>query len=327
MVAYREGPALVELLLPHVQDVNACDSEGRSLMHAAISLPSALLRLAAAGADVNACDQDGKTPLHLAVEWGKTDAVRALLQAGAAVNCRTQDSWRRETPLHLSVRPGRGDCVRLLVAAGARVYLQDARGRTPLHKLEGDVDPEVIACLLEAGADLEALDVDGFTPLLACIHGREFKAASALMAFGPNVQAQSSLGWGALHWLGAHEGYSEDAELEAICDLIRVLSAEGVDPNGQSNRGERPLMTAARGNRPTICSALIACGASVDATDGSGNSALHEAASANAAEALEVLLAAGGNPSARNHVGATPADLAREGDCQEALALLMRVCS
>jgi ankyrin repeat protein len=103
-------------------------------------------------ADLAAEDGEGRTALHLAALRFRHEAVKRLLDAGAAVNAR------------------------------------DARGMTPLHVLaaagpaDGDEVDELLATvaevLLSRGADLAAADASGFSALqYAADHHRDRLAA------------------------------------------------------------------------------------------------------------------------------------------------------
>jgi ankyrin repeat protein len=91
---------------------------------------------------------------------GRTDAVRALLEDGMAVDTR---GWSNFTPLDQAAMHGRADTVRLLIERGADLHdtAFDADGPTPLdsalwglqnnHADDGDY-PATVQALLDAGA-------------------------------------------------------------------------------------------------------------------------------------------------------------------------------
>ena len=89
------------------------------------------LRRALETADpVNAYAYDGWTPLHLAAFFGRLDAARVLLDAGADPHAISRNSLRN-TPLHAAAA-GRHEAVaRLLLDRGADPHAVDAGGYTP----------------------------------------------------------------------------------------------------------------------------------------------------------------------------------------------------
>ena len=114
--------------------------------------------LLAAGA---ATPQDG---LLDAARRGDTDAVRALLEAGADANLAQGDGL---TALHLAAREGHLEVVRILINAGAETSATTRIGDyTPLHLAGGTGHADVIGALLRAGADPTAVTTSsGVTPL------------------------------------------------------------------------------------------------------------------------------------------------------------------
>ena len=111
------------------------------------------------GADPNTADPDGVTPLMMAAEGGSAEQVRALIEAGAAVNtrCACPDwlggGW---TALGLAAHEGNADKVIRLIAAGAEVNVSNAQGETPLMQATRRPSKEAMKALLKAGADVTA---------------------------------------------------------------------------------------------------------------------------------------------------------------------------
>lgn len=79
---------------------------------------------------MDCCDEDGYSPLHRAAYSGHTEALSALLAAGATINPHTIDGW---TPLHSACRWSRVAVASLLLRHGADLNAQTNGGLTPLH--------------------------------------------------------------------------------------------------------------------------------------------------------------------------------------------------
>lgn len=117
-----------------------------------------------------------KPPLQLAARYGYEDALRLLLEHGAAVD--VEDGFG-DTPLHLALVCGQVETTRHLVAGGAdvnRVRNQPGNpANTPLLMLttshESDTRAKVtlISTLVAAGADVNATNTIGDTALLAAV--------------------------------------------------------------------------------------------------------------------------------------------------------------
>lgn len=72
-----------------------------------------------------------EAPLHTASAFGNEEAVKLLLQYGAAVNVQSGED--KLTPLHLAAEQGYPKCVQLLIDAGALVNATNRKKQTPLH--------------------------------------------------------------------------------------------------------------------------------------------------------------------------------------------------
>lgn len=109
---------------------------------------------------VHAFASDGFTALHLAAFFGKPEAARALLEAGADVATYGTNPLANQ-PLHAAAAGRHIEVSRLLVAAGAPVNATQHGGYTPLHEAAQHGDVELAELLLSAGADPLAVTDDG----------------------------------------------------------------------------------------------------------------------------------------------------------------------
>jgi hypothetical protein len=136
---------------------------------------------------------DGFTPLMCASLKGHVEVVRCLLDHGAAINLRDDDS--QCTALYIACFEGRLPVVRLLVERGADPTLARADGWTPLiiASIQGHL--EVVRSLLghpRAKETINHREEDGRTALWsACFYGRG-GVVSALLESGadPTVSVQ-----------------------------------------------------------------------------------------------------------------------------------------
>ena len=107
--------------------------------------------------------RDGFTALHLAAFFGKAEATRMLLDAGADVRAWSRNDLRVQ-PLHSAAAGRHHEVCRLLVAAGAELDSRQAGGYTPLHAAAEHGDTELVELFLSAGADPAAPGPDDETP-------------------------------------------------------------------------------------------------------------------------------------------------------------------
>jgi ankyrin repeat protein len=101
---------------------------------------------------------DGFTPLHYAAFFGGADAVRVLLEAGAAPDADAENPLRVR-PLHSAAARGDRAAAELLLNAGAEPDSRQQGGYTPLHSAAHSDDAELARLLLAHGAD-PALQTD-----------------------------------------------------------------------------------------------------------------------------------------------------------------------
>lgn len=166
-----ETPILAALYRGHAALAQEqCEALERSGTEPDIFTAAALGRLAPldrslqhAGA-VNGRARDGWTALHLAAFFGRLDAARRLLGAGADVNAVSANAMAN-TPLHAAAAGGHGQVALLLIEAGADVNARDAGQHTPLHIAAEAGDGPVVKALLARGADPHAVDGEDKTPL------------------------------------------------------------------------------------------------------------------------------------------------------------------
>jgi ankyrin repeat protein len=109
--------------------------------------------LAANRALITAVSTDGWTPLHLAAFFGKTDAVRLLLNRGASVSARSTNEMRN-TPLHAAAAGGHAAVVQILLEHGADANARQHGGWAALHAAAQNGDVESAKALVAAGADV-----------------------------------------------------------------------------------------------------------------------------------------------------------------------------
>lgn len=105
-------------------------------------------------------------PLVAAARAGRTEMVKALLEAGADPN-EQEECCGKYSALHMAAHFGHRECVAEMLEAGAKIEAEDAQGQTPLMMAAGAAmrgragREDVVADLLEAGADASAFDGAG----------------------------------------------------------------------------------------------------------------------------------------------------------------------
>jgi ankyrin repeat protein len=258
-------------------------------------------------------------PIHFAVREGHAEAVRILLDAGAAeaewngcdfdslIEIARDRSYEEiallleefrgrrrpvapaeDHPIHLAAERDDVQLVRDLLKGDATLLnRRDAGGRTPLHRAVRRSAHEVIALLLDRGADIDATDSRGAQGIDLAVWSRttlatgDFHTARLLLSRGATCDLTIAA---------------------ALGDLDRVTAL--LDQNPACVRevranGKRPLSAAVKFGRREIARLLLERGADPNwpESDAPRGASLHTAARAGDRELVELLLARGADPN------------------------------
>jgi ankyrin repeat protein len=95
---------------------------------------------------------DGFTPVALAAFFGRVDAVRELIAAGADVNAPAKNPFKVQA-LHAAVAGRNMDIVRAVLAAGADPNAPQQAGFRPIHEAASSNNQALAELLMTYGAD------------------------------------------------------------------------------------------------------------------------------------------------------------------------------
>lgn len=264
-LAIRSGdPAKVALLIEKGADVHYASRAGYdALLDAAYGanyrdspeLITLIRLLIAKGAALDTASQYNETAIGTFSRFGRFDAVRTLIEAGA------DPARLKWTPLHRAVAIGTFDEVRELVESGADIEERDHRDRTPFllavqagdidkaefllergatSRARGHCDTPALHCAIEShrtamlewlirlGADIEQTNQFGATPLITAAEYHNEPAIRALLARGANTEAQENS--------QTALAFARDRDI-----IIRLLDA-GADPRQLGHEGQRILI-------------------------------------------------------------------------------------
>jgi ankyrin repeat protein len=261
--------AVTEQLVQHKADVNAKSRTGNTaLMFAARGDLASARTLLNAGADPNLAIPDwGGTALIIASTMGQSAIVDELLNHGADVNQRDQNSF---TALHAAVRNSDyGEdreeraravaTVKVLLAhhadPNARLHQEkptvrgldevEFEGATPIALAAEVNNLDAIKLLVDAGGNPNTPTAKGTTPLMLAsgaatdvqrarsVEERALSVETAryLLDHGTDVNAAGQFGWTALH----------SASYQGITDLIELLVSRGAKLDALDGFRQTPL--------------------------------------------------------------------------------------
>ncbi len=234
--------------------------------------------------------------------------VKLLVERKSNVNARDKDN---ETPLSYAVRWFRNiEGAKVLLANGADMAakLPGLNGAgdngNALHGAVAAVNLEMVKFLIESKADVNAKDGSGDTPLITNAdttgHTDQPEIAKALIAARAGVNTQNNDGETALF-----KASQENAE------VVRVLLANGADPNLKNKEGTSPAQVAigSSDSRVTL-PLLIKYKADLTIEDEKGRTLLHKACVTRDSNATEILLENGSDINAKDNEGFVPLILA-----------------
>lgn len=266
----KQSDKALDMLKATPELINEEDDQGSSVLHICAKVNYAKLIEHAAScsliSDVNIKNRTGATPLHVAAFNGRTDAVRALLAAGADINATAE---HRFTPIMGAVCENHLDIVSLLIEMGAEVdAFRGEHQRGLIHDLLKQKRFAMIELLLSQGMTPDVTDTtDGYTLLDGAVLMGDSQALELMLKYKANLTFRNAYGKSALHYAamnnriafikpllegGADINTKDDAgfaPLHVACyakhlDMIRCLVKNGADVNVRTNEDFTPLARA-----------------------------------------------------------------------------------
>jgi ankyrin repeat protein len=270
-----------------------------------------LLTLVNAGAAIDVKSDSGLTLLHCAAKGGNAEGVEHILSYGVDIEARDNDNM---TPLAVACCNANGsdEVVRVLLAAGANISVVDRLSFSPLHGLARYGRTKAALMLLESGkVDLTQRAQNRCSVLDFAAGAGDYKLVRSLLGRGASAQSESG-GDSALHFAVRAEKH------DSLYAIVERLLEEGCDPNAKNDNGCTPLhsfLAASRG-KEDIVRLFLSWGADINIRDDDGNTVLNCLAQyPGASESIiELLLENKANVSLANKKRLTPLHkLARSG--------------
>lgn len=257
--------------------------------------------------DLDMLATTGESALHMACKYGHVTCVQRLLQCGATVNVRSDDT-SEDTPLKTAVTcftlTDNGavadtylQIVKELLEHGAEVNTVDAAGVSPIHVAVTARDTCMTAMLLSAGARVVGWGQHGRALLQQCIQSDDgLPNLPLLISAGCDVNTASRSGYSPLYVS------VQDNNLAAVLDLLQA----GADPRRYVDEW-CPAILAAINRQLVMLLLFLFHGASVDTRDSFSGATLLLTVTRKASVAgVCMLLRWGANPDLDHRLGTCP---------------------
>ena len=195
-------------------------------------------------------EPDGSTPLMWAAHWGKSEAAQLLLDRcdprailpgiGSALCLASnkgpklveillpasdvdQANAQGDTPLHLAAASGDAVVIKMLLDAGARCAV-NARGLTPLMRavIQSGRQEEPTKAIEALASQANTAGGKGKTPLMVAAESGAVGAIKALLSFGANPLAKTTLGKTALMFAAQMDSVQALSLLLPVSDPLAV---------------------------------------------------------------------------------------------------------
>jgi ankyrin repeat protein len=288
----------------------------------------------------------GLAPLHLAARQGETEAVKALIDAGADVNQR--GAGDPVTPLLIATMNGHFDLAKLLLDKGADPNLAQANGATPLYAAlncqwsDKALYPQprafeqqqtsyldLMKTLLEKGAnpnarlmrkvwysqydfDQSGVDESGATPFFRAAYAADVEGMKLLVQYGADPFIRTMRTPGRVRTGDVTREVQDVSPLPPVppggpaITALLAASGEGYGEGFAANHHHH----APGGMLPAVKYLVEEIGMDVNAKDHDGNTAVHNAAARGDNEMIQYLVSKGADVKQVNREGKTTVDMA-----------------
>jgi ankyrin repeat protein len=229
-------------------------------------------------------EQDAGTRFAVAIERRDADAVKALLDEGAAVDTLIDYGENKVTPLMKAAWEGDVTIVEMLLAAGANVNAAVSQtGETALQNAVTREHSDIVAVLLKHKADVSVKNTYGFNAFTSAVAANNQEIAAMLLDAGAKIDDGA-------HGMPPLQFAASGGKVE----MIRFLVKRGADVNyGVKTKGQTALLYAIFGGHIEAVKTLIELKANVNAKTKNGDTPLTAAARGDQEDIIAILKAAG----------------------------------
>lgn len=184
------------------------------------------------GISIDSQDRWGRTGVFIASQYGRSNAVKWLLDRGADpnLNCCLHSG---RVPLHIASKSGLVDVARLLLCGKASVDARNSNEWTPLLNAANKDDTSMVQLLMKHGANKEATNIRGYSGLHLAASRGCIEMIELFLDQSPCLRdAKTTDGWTALD-IACRKDHRDTARIlrgrGAFESVVRCARSPGVD--------------------------------------------------------------------------------------------------
>ena len=263
------------------------------------------------GVNPDSADRINQTALYFAARHGFTEVVKALLAAGAEVD--KPAGHKKRTALFMAAINGHYETAKVLIAAGGDINKLDNEGITPLHYVvSGGRDSGLPVFAETVKKFIAELNPDVNVPTTV------FKNTPlhTVLIHGQTEAVKVLLANGANPNVATRDGKTplHHAADYSLLSSAKALLSAGADVNAVDKYGCTPLFGAVLNDDVRMVKVLVDAGVDINKPDEMGYTALHAAVSRASVAAVAALLNVGADRNIKNSEGLTPMDIAKKAE-------------
>lgn len=303
--------SIVDLLIKHNSDVNACTIEGNTPIHIAAMYGKSenlIKKLMEAKGDINKTNNDGNLAIHLATYAGNNSNVEYLTKFIDSIDTVNKNNL---TVLHIACSYDNFILIDFFVEKKANPLLQNHLGESCFHISAAHGQLGVMTTFLSQNPSLRSeilsqKDDSGCTPLLSAATYQRVAIINELLKYPETsifdldneketilhklVRFRTSLSDEELNNISEIKTYADD-DLNKIVDLVKHLISMNANIEAVECRNQdTPLLIAASISNIPMIKVLLESGADGCAKDKIGYSALLLACDKQKLSCVRVLL-------------------------------------
>lgn len=270
----RVTPGMLISLARHQMNAPANTSEiNTELMRAVADIYGdtydEVKRLLDSNVDINEASTNGCTALMWAIVFKRRDILSLLLDEGADIE---QADTKGTTPLMFAALAKDLEIFRILLDEGADFNAAQTGGKNEIgttvlhHAVSRKDNLAIVKLLIKQGADVNAANETGRTPLLKAVTWGGVEYIALLLDAGAELSHISNVGTTVLHEAILPSGEN--------LEMIKLLISKGADVTATNNRGETPLISAAKWGHLDYVRLLVDTGSDIKRESNSGQTAL-----------------------------------------------------